>query len=523
MAGDHLTQTRRECDELGNLGAQSCAQSQKRSFRGGLCQRQAMAARSELLLEVMRQKERELEESRAESGRLRIQERDQRILELEGRLNNNNEEPARKRARSQLYNTRLPWSSLRPSSLNEKKAALRTKFLDPCFEKLPKNDVKANVTFRTDDGFTVGDEWPKRSTSTSRSRRDWPWDQASLSDVWFHELHMKFVKVIPPLSWLQEKKREQNNFIPYKMEENARDGNVASRSVKDIIEKHLMMPKNRDLLEGDEPEAGFRYGLDGRPQAKNNIIGTVVACITPVRNPEQALARPKRTVREEYCVFLYSGKEDYEEQVRCGSRVFREIEEHLNGIDIDLGEERKKHVKIKCGNSKPPLLSEGQRHHVKVVLWAVPRAGKKLYRHSNHFQCLNGLNDEAATFDLLKEFNTGRLDNDGFRAAAKAKTTEVTRKKIKDSRGGVLLIDEAYRLAQADSSSKDAGEEALEELMSVMEGGDLVMIFAGYPNEMASFLDVNPGMKSRIAFKFHFPDYSVELARSCGVKSQAWA
>ncbi|KAI8506360.1 hypothetical protein Bbelb_157870 [Branchiostoma belcheri] len=333
--------------------------------------------RSELLSDLLRQKERELEESRAESGRLRLQlqERDQHILELEGRLNNNNinEEPARKRARSQLYNTRLPWSSLRPSSLNEKKAALRTKFLEPCFEKLPKNVVKANVTFRTDDGFTVGVEWPKgpldrngqpppadqavtgrgyrHQTDETRDLVRWCVyfkDQASLSDVWFHELHMKFMKVIPPLSWLQEEKREQNNFIPYQMEENARDGNAASRSVKGIIEKHLMMPKNRDLLEGDEPEVGFRYGLDGRPQAKNNIIGAVMACITPVRNPEQALARPKRTVREEYCVFLYSGKEDYEEQVRCGSRVFREIEElHLNGIDIDLGEEGRKHVKIK--------------------------------------------------------------------------------------------------------------------------------------------------------------------------------
>ncbi|XP_078664770.1 uncharacterized protein LOC144907510 [Branchiostoma floridae x Branchiostoma belcheri] len=89
-------------------------------------------------------------------------------------------------------------------------------------------------------------------------------------------------------------------------------------------------------------------------------------------------------------------------------------------------------------------------------------------------------------------------------------TTEVTRKKIQESKGGVLLVDEAYRLAQADSSSRDVGKEALEELMSVMEGGDPIMIFAGYPGEMASFLDVNPGMKSRIAYKFHFPDYSVE-------------
>eukprot|EP00058_Branchiostoma_floridae_P008535 XP_002594023.1 hypothetical protein BRAFLDRAFT_68537 [Branchiostoma floridae] len=51
-------------------------------------------------------------------------------------------------------------------------------------------------------------------------------------------------------------------------------------------------------------------------------------------------------------------------------------------------------------------------------------------------------------------------------------TSEVTRKKINASKGGVLLVDEAYRLAQANSSSKDVGREALEELMSVMESGD---------------------------------------------------
>ncbi|XP_078668817.1 stage V sporulation protein K-like [Branchiostoma floridae x Branchiostoma belcheri] len=93
-------------------------------------------------------------------------------------------------------------------------------------------------------------------------------------------------------------------------------------------------------------------------------------------------------------------------------------------------------------------------------------------------------------------------------------TTEVTRNKIDQSRGGVMVVDEAYRLAQADtSSSKDVGKEALEELMSVMEDGDPIMIFAGYPEEMASFLEVNPGMKSRVAYRFHFHDFSVgELA-----------
>ncbi|XP_019624889.1 PREDICTED: uncharacterized protein LOC109470393 [Branchiostoma belcheri] len=89
-------------------------------------------------------------------------------------------------------------------------------------------------------------------------------------------------------------------------------------------------------------------------------------------------------------------------------------------------------------------------------------------------------------------------------------TTEMTRRKINQSKGGVMLVDEAYRLAQTDSSSRDVGRAALEEIMSVMEDGDPIMIFAGYPAEMASFLAVNPGMKSRIAYTFPFPDFSVE-------------
>ncbi|CAH1242335.1 Hypp6586 [Branchiostoma lanceolatum] len=94
-------------------------------------------------------------------------------------------------------------------------------------------------------------------------------------------------------------------------------------------------------------------------------------------------------------------------------------------------------------------------------------------------------------------------------------TTETTRRKINESKGGVMLIGEAFRLAQTNSSNsyRDVGRESLEELMRVMEDGDPIMIFAGYPAEMASFLDFNPGMKSRIAFHFNFPDFSVsELA-----------
>ncbi|VAI45951.1 unnamed protein product [Triticum turgidum subsp. durum] len=55
-----------------------------------------------------------------------------------------------------------------------------------------------------------------------------------------------------------------------------------------------------------------------------------------------------------------------------------------------------------------------------------------------------------------------------------------TRRKIKDAEGGILFVDEAYRLIPTQKSDdKDYGLEALEEIMSVMDSGKVVVIFAG--------------------------------------------
>lgn len=81
------------------------------------------------------------------------------------------------------------------------------------------------------------------------------------------------------------------------------------------------------------------------------------------------------------------------------------------------------------------------------------------------------------------------------------------KEKIKEAMGGVLFIDEAYALNNA--SSVDFGPEAIATLLKAMEDhrGDFVVIAAGYPEEMASFLKMNPGLKSRFAHNIHFEDY----------------
>ncbi|XP_066300878.1 protein CbbX-like [Branchiostoma lanceolatum] len=72
-------------------------------------------------------------------------------------------------------------------------------------------------------------------------------------------------------------------------------------------------------------------------------------------------------------------------------------------------------------------------------------------------------------------------------------TTETTRTKINETKGGLMLIDEAYQLAQSDTSKRDVGRESLEELMSVMEGGDPIMITLWGTNSVYHLPVVSPG------------------------------
>ena len=80
---------------------------------------------------------------------------------------------------------------------------------------------------------------------------------------------------------------------------------------------------------------------------------------------------------------------------------------------------------------------------------------------------------------------------------------------IEKAKGGVLFIDEAYALA---GEGNDFGSEAIATLIKGMEDNreDIIVIVAGYPDLMQTFLDSNPGLKSRFSKTIYFPDYSAD-------------
>lgn len=117
----------------------------------------------------------------------------------------------------------------------------------------------------------------------------------------------------------------------------------------------------------------------------------------------------------------------------------------------------------------------------------------------------------AVSSDIFVEVGRGDLVSENLGGSAIQ-----TGKVLERARGGVLFIDEAYSLYQKDHNQ--FAQEAVDTILAFMENNrdDIVVVFAGYDEQMQDFLRMNPGLASRAPNTFNFEDYTPDEVATIG-------
>ena len=123
---------------------------------------------------------------------------------------------------------------------------------------------------------------------------------------------------------------------------------------------------------------------------------------------------------------------------------------------------------------------------------------------------------------LLEQAHVIETDRSGLVGSYVGQTENKVMEAVQRALGGVLFIDEAYSLKRAGSADNDFGQVAVDTLVAAMTSGEyagrFAVVLAGYPDEIRTFLQANPGLRSRFpeSGHFHLPDFTADELLAIG-------
>ena len=167
------------------------------------------------------------------------------------------------------------------------------------------------------------------------------------------------------------------------------------------------------------------------------------------------------------------------------------VKREVNGLIARLQVEQKRRAQ---GLPTPPL-------SLHMVFTGPPGVGKT--------EVARALGDIYRSLRALRIGHLVEVQRSDLVAGFIGQTAPKMLAKCNEAMDGILFIDEAYTLAGTPGSSGDFGREAIDTLLKFMEDhrDRIMVIVAGYPNEMRRFIDTNPGLAGRFTKTIDFPRY----------------